>query len=247
MDRQKLLIADSNEAFRMALAEVLRGRYHVRCCQSGKEALTILRNEKCDILVLELMLPELDGISLLQAAAEEGIYPMVLAATRFINDYVLEAAKRLGVGYLMQKPCDVHATAARIADLSRRLQPPVRKKDPRTFVSTQLLSLGISTKHDGYAYLQDAVLLMADDPRQSVTKVLYPAVAAVYGCNGKLVERSIRSALDSAWKHRDNKLWQQYFPFNDKRPTNTMFITRLAENLRLARENGLIYKDGTEP
>lgn len=240
MNTQTLLIADSNEDFQLALAETLQGRYRVRCCGTGKEALAILRKEHCNILVLDLTLPELDGISLLQAAVEEGIYPMVLAVTPFLNGYVLEAANRLGVGYLMRKPCDVRATAARIADLSHSLHPPHSGQDSRAFVSTLLLSFGICTKHDGYAYLQEAILLMADDPRQAVTKELYPAVAAIYGCKGKLVERSIRSALDAAWKHRDNQVWQQYFPPSAKRPTNTVFITRLAESLRLSRANGLV-------
>lgn len=245
MDTQTLLIADSNEDFRLALAEALQGLYHVRCCQSGKEALTILRKERCDILVLDLMLSELDGISLLQAAVEEGINPMVLAATCYINDYILEAANRLGVGYLMRKPCDVQATTARVADLSRRLHAPVRRQDARAFVCAMLLSLGISTKHDGYLYLQEAILRMADAPEQSITKELYPAVAAVCACNGKLVERSIRSALDVAWKRRESGVWQQYFPSSPKRPTNAEFISRLAESLRLSRKNGLVSGDAS--
>lgn len=245
MNTQRLLIADSNEDFQLTLAEALQGRYQVRCCTNGKEALAILRKEHFDILVLDLMLPELDGISLLQAAVEEGIYPMVLATTPFTSSYVLDAVNRLGVGYLMCKPCDVQATAARIADLNYSLHPPV--PDSRTFVSTRLLHLGICTKHDGFAYLQESILLMADNPGQAVTKELYPAVAAIYGCKGKLVERSIRNALDAAWKHRDNQIWQRYFPPSAKRPTNAVFITRLAESLRLSRANGLVSEETPAP
>lgn len=245
MNTQTLLIADSNEDFQLTLAEALQGRYRVLCCTNGKEALAILRKEHCDILVLDLTLPELDGISLLQAAVEEGIYPMVLATTPFTSSYVLDAVNRLGVGYLMRKPCDVQAIAARIADLNHCLHPPI--PDSRTFVSVQLLLLGICIKHDGYAYLQESILLMADNPRQAVTKELYPAVAAIFGCKGRLVERSIRSALDAAWKHRDIQVWQSYFPPSTKRPTNTVFITRLAESLRLRRANGLVSGEVSVP
>jgi len=231
MKTQTLLIADSNGDFRSALREVLQNRYTIRCCETGKEALSILRSEHCDILILDLMLPELDGISLLQAAAREGISPMTLALSPFLNGYVLEMAVRLGVNYLIRKPCDVRAIAARTVDLS---EGPRQQPDRRAYVSALLIHFGICVKHDGYSYLLEAIVRMADNPLQGVTKELYPAVAAACGSSGKLVERSIRSALDAAWKHReDYPLWRHYFPPSANRPTNSVFITRLAESLRL--------------
>ena len=113
MDAMKLLIADGNEEFRRALAAELQGAYHVRCCGDGKEALSLLRSFVPDVLVLDLMLPELDGISLLQSAASAGLCPMVLVTSRFYNDYILGALGELSVGYMMRKPCDIPATAAR--------------------------------------------------------------------------------------------------------------------------------------
>ena len=169
---------------------------------------------------------------------------MVLATSRFINDYVLEAVEKMGVGYLMMKPCDVHATAARISDLSRRIRPPVLSRpDPRTQVSNLLLTLGIPTKLRGYAYLREAILLMASAPGQSITKELYPAVAAACNCKKDHVERSIRSAIQIAWKNRDEQVWGIYFrPEADgtiPRPSNGTFITRLADSLRLSNSEGL--------
>lgn len=242
MDTLKLLIADGNEEFRLALAQALQGAYYVRSCQTGKEALSLLRSYSPDVLVLDLMLPELDGISLLQSAVAAGIRPMVLATTPFLNDYVLDSAQKLGVGYMIRKPCDIQATVARIADLSQRLQPPpVSQPDPRTTVTNLLLSLGIPTKLHGYAYLREAVLLMAKDPGQSITKELYPQVAVLCGCNAKHVERSSRNAIESAWLRRDDRIWQLYFPPGSDgiipRPTNGAFISRLADSLHLNGDN----------
>lgn len=242
MDTLKLLIADGNEEFRLALADALQGAYRVRCCCDGKQALELLRSYRPDVFVLDLMLPELDGISLLQMAVKEHICPMVLATTRFQSDYILESIDRLGVGYLMLKPCDIRATAARVGDLSRKLNPPsVTQPDPRAFVSSLLLSLGIPTKLRGYAYLREAVLLMVKDPGQSITKELYPAVGGLCGSNAIHVERSIRSAIASAWSRRDDRVWQMYFQAcpdgSIPRPTNAAFISRLADSLNLSREN----------
>lgn len=239
---RKLLIADANEEFRLALAEALRGTYSVRTCQEGKEALRQLRSFQPDVLVLDLLLPELDGISLLRKAATMDLLPVVLATTRFRNDYVLERAAQLGVGYVMIKPCDMEAVLERLADLTERTQAPVvTQPDPRTTATNLLLSLGVPTKLKGYTFLREALLVSMTDPRQSVTKELYPAVAEICGGNASQVERAIRSAINAAWEHRDERVWRLYFqPGPDgsvPRPTNASFISRLTDRMLMRMEN----------
>ena len=230
---QKLLIADCSEDYRAALANALTDYYHVLCCRTGTEALDILRRENPDIFVLDLMLPELDGLTLLERARADGIRPMVLAVTPILTDYVNSCAPRLGIEYLVRKPCDINALASRVKDLSQRLAVPSPQLDPTTYVTDQLLSLSISTKHNGFAYLREAVLLMSIDLAQSITKVLYPAVAHIFGCSKENVERSIRTALDSAWDRGDRQRWSHYFPGALHRPSNAGFISRIAEALLL--------------
>lgn len=239
----KLLIADGTEAFRMALAEMLRGEYTVRICQEGEETLRLLKAFRPDALVLDLMLPGLDGITLLQRTAEEGIRPVVLATTRFQSEYVLESAAQLGVGYVMIKPCDVRAAAARLRDLTQRIgPPPVTRADPRTDASNLLLRIGMPAKLKGYPCLREALVAAMNDPNQSVTKELYPAVAAICGGNAKQVEHVIRSAINTVWLRRDDKVWGQFFqPGPDgsyPRPTNAEFIFRLADWLNRSRQMG---------
>lgn len=234
----KLLIADGTEEFRLALADFLRDTYLVRTCCSGPETLELLHSFCPDILVLDMLLPGLDGISLLQDAAVSGLNPMVLATTRYTNDYILESVEKLGVGYLMSKPCDIKATAARIADLSQRIHPSViRMPDPRVHISNLLLSLGIPAKLNGYGYLREGILLFAADPKQSITKELYPAISRLCKSEPLHVERSIRSAVHSAWKRRDERIWKLYFQTDADgsvpRPSNAAFIAQLADHLNL--------------
>ena len=233
---RKLLIADCNEDYRTVLSSALQAHYQVLCCRSGTEALALLYQERPDILVLDLMLPELDGITLLERISDNGLRPMVLAATPIFSEYVNACAQRLGIEYLVRKPCDIEAIAARVRDLSRRLKAPEPRTDPVSYVTNLLLSLSISTKHDGFAYLREAILLMAQDPSQSVTKVLYPEVARICGCTKDSVERSIRTALDRAWAKGDKAVWLKYFPGAEQRPSNAVFISRLTEALLLAEE-----------
>ena len=238
MEMLKLLISDAGEEFRLALAEQTRGLYRVRVCQEGRETLQMLLKFKPDLLVLDMMLPGLDGISILQSSGEAGIRPAVLATTKFASDYLAEAAHRLGVGYMMVKPCDVQATAARLRDLAENLNPQETvRPDPRTAVSNTLLALGISTKLRGFGYLREAILETMRCPGQMVTKELYPKVGKCCDATSVQVERSIRSAIAKAWEQRETGIWNLYSHTgtgeNAQRPTNSAFISCIAERIAL--------------
>ena len=239
MEKRKLLLAEGNEELALALEEGLRGLYTLRLCRDGQTALELVHAFKPDILVLDLMLPGLDGISLLQDITEARLEPMVLATSRYYNEYILDALGRFGVGYLMVKPCDVRATIARIGDLTSRIRPaesrPTRP-DRLTRISNFLRELRFRPKLKGYIYLRDAVLLMADNPDLSITKELYPEIADRYGTPPKSVEKCIRSALEGAWERRDHSVWQILFPPGldavQERPSNADMIARLADWIR---------------
>ena len=248
MEMQKILIADGTEEFPMALAQMLQGEYHIRITCEGNQTLEVLRSYQPDILVLDLMLPGLDGISLLQAVEELGLKPMVLAMTRFVSPYVMEAMDRFGVGYLMIKPCDVNATLARIRDLSRRhSSPALPAPDIRTTVSNVLLHLGMPTKLRGYGCVREAILCMMREPDMSVTKELYPMVAQLCDGNTAQVERAIRGAILAAWTAGDQKQWCRYFITGQNgqvpKPTNAEFISRIADCLRLEEQEKALVVD----
>ena len=248
MEKLKLLISDGNREFSDALVRHLQGAYQVRTAFEGRQTLETILSYQPDLLILDLMLPGMDGVSILQTAAEAGAQPMVLATTCYVNDYVLDALTRLNVGYLMKKPCDVRATVRRLGDLSQRLHAPVfTGPDPRTAASNLVLTLGVRTKLDGYTYLLDAIPMALRDPGISLTKELYPEVGKLHRASGVQVERAIRGAVQSAWERRDEHVWRMYFqPGPDgrvTRPTNGGFITRLAECLASGSE---IWRNGLQ-
>ena len=127
---QKLLIADCSEEYRTALTAALQDRYHIRCCRTGTEAWTLLHQERPDILLLDLMLPELDGITLLERICADGIHPMVLALTPLWTDYVYGCTQQLGVEYdrLPQQldGCNQRLSITVIAKPVRRLVVAIR-------------------------------------------------------------------------------------------------------------------------
>ena len=207
-----------------------------RCAQDGIAARQLLWTFSPDAAVVDLMLPGTDGLSLLQEAADHGFHPSVLAVTGYLSDYVLEALGRLQVDYVMRKPCSVEAAATRAADLLRQLPCPVRRQeDPRATVTELLRSLKVPVHVQGYAYLREAIPLFAEDPRQAITKELYPAVGKRYNASSDQVERAIRNAIELAWQRRDERIWRMYFaPAPDgsiPRPTNGQLLHTLMRQI----------------
>ena len=94
MDTLRVLIADGMEDFRIALADSLKSKYQVRVSTDGREALQMLQADPPDLLIIDLMLPGYDGLGLLQQSAKRQPLPIVLATTRYLNDYILHTAQR---------------------------------------------------------------------------------------------------------------------------------------------------------
>lgn len=105
---------------------------------------------------------------------------------------------------------------------------------PHQQTITMLHQLGIPVHRNGYQQLCIAVPRYAQDFAQSLSKELYPFVAAQSGQNNwNSVERTIRDSILDAWNHRDPQVWASYFPQQQKAPSNKLFISTLAEQIKL--------------
>lgn len=241
----KILIADASGEFCRILAQALPQTWEIYICHDGHDALNTVRNIRPDVLVLDLLLPGLDGITLLGKISEAGFRPLILAMTRLLSGYVAQSLEKVGVSYIMLKPCDAEAVASRIVDLTKQAeQSGAMKLDKRGIVSNLLLSLGMPTKLQGFACSREAILLLVENRDQSITKELYPDVAKLCGGNGSQVERKIRTAVEASWKLGDSKVWAEYFlpcgSGESSKPTNSAFLTRLADHVCdvIARNSG---------
>ncbi len=230
----KLMIADGMEETRQALETLFRDRCLVKTCADGETAAELLRQFVPDVLVVDLMLPKTDGLSLLQMLRQWDMKTMVLAQTSIDSPYIMERLRRLDVAYVMRKPCQIQALEVRIQDFLAQLEDaPPQTQNGDQIVGNLLMTLGFSAKLAGYGYLLDAIPLYVKDPSQAITKELYVAVGELRKKEASLVERSIRSAIDKAWRERDDAIWRQYFRCAPDgtviRPSNGTFIARVAQ------------------
>ena len=236
MEKMKLLIADGNEEFCKALESALQDEFCILIASDGNAAVTLLDSFRPEVLVLDVMLSGLDGIRVLEYAAQRGHKLKTLVTVSWRSDYIFTRLTRLGVSYVLLKPCALTVTAERVREIAADAMP-IAPQSGEQILANALLDLNISPRHNGCRYLHTAVELYAGDDTQSLTKELYVAVGAVYGVSAQQVERSIRAALEAAWKCRDEKLWRQWISGIGalKRPTNGQVISSLAQHLQLEK------------
>ena len=232
---QKLLIADGSSIFSSVLVNALQDRFQITVCADGKTALELLHQQQPDILIINLMLPHTDGLTVLQKSP---FHPkVILAITMHLSSYVEQSIAALGIDYTMVCP-SVEAVVTRLDDLTRQSSLPAESIDLHALTKHHLHILNMPTHLDGYRQLCLALPMFTENPQQLLTKELYPEVAKQWGSkDGRSVEHSIRKAIQAAWHQRDNALWRKYFAVNHQGhipcPTNKEFICRLAEILRI--------------
>ena len=66
---------------------------------------------------MDLLLPKLDGISVLKEASSLPKPPLGLVLTGFLTDYAAQAAEKLGVRYFISKPCNLQMVAERVMEI----------------------------------------------------------------------------------------------------------------------------------
>ena len=236
MQTNKLLIADSSEELCRALNDLLGQRYHICTCHSGDRALELLRSFSPDLIYIDLMLPQIDGLAVLQTALQEGIRPAMLVSVGLQSSYIERALSRLQVDYVLKKPCSAKVIAGHIDELAGAAHgAPVKASDLQAEIAGILVQMGFKNNLSGFRYVVSGLPMFAENPQQTVTKELYPAIGKLHGKTGEQVERAIRNAIELAWQRRDERIWRMYFaPAPDgsiPRPTNGQLLHTLMRQI----------------
>lgn len=241
MENKKILIAETSMEFSEQLCNILGGSYDIRVCHSGLSVKGLLNDFGPDVLVMDLALPGMDGISLLKQISEMSFRPRILLTTCFMSPYVEAVIAELGVDMVVRKPCKVEILAERIQDMMEDEESSVvMRLEPRSTIASMLMDLNIPSKRRGFRYLEQGIKQYMERPGQALTKTIYPDVAREYFTNSQAVERAIRQVIHESWERRDDKVWRMYFSSGREgiipRPTNAEFISRMAERYRQSRE-----------
>lgn len=254
----KVLIADSGEDFRSLLTDKLSSESDIEIvgtAADGIEALTLITELHPDVVLLDIVLPKLDGLGVMQRLPDTGAAPVVLVVSAFYNEQLVAKCADLGAYYFIPKPCDVQALVIRIrqcvSSVESKISLPVaapsqsaqkQAQNLEAVVTEIIHEIGVPAHIKGYQYLREAIILTINDMDviNAVTKVLYPAVAKKFSTTPSRVERAIRHAIEVAWDRGDIETLQKFFGYtvsNIKgKPTNSEFIAMIADCLSLRRK-----------
>ena len=231
---RKVLIVDTSEHWRELMERELGSRYQVRSCGDGLQALTMADRFRPDVVIMDLMLPGVDGLSVIKKLREQSEKMKIIVTGRYFSNFVNMALERYQVDSAMLKPCTVQIVGERVAELLEMdtSDAPVCQ-DPFDCITVLLVRLGAPTSQQGFRFLRRGVMLMMADPCQQLTKSLYPALAAEFGTSATNVEKSLRTTVTTAWTRRRDDVWRNYFPATSSgqvpKPTAGQFLSRMAD------------------
>ncbi len=254
----RIVVADDNEIIRQILMDSLSeddGIEVVGSASDGAMAICLIKETHPDIVLLDLIMPMVDGIGVMEAIATDEEYgerkPQYIVVSAAGSQDIVNQALQTGASYYIMKPFDGDALIKRIKRIAGEgtSEPyqlrnteivSTNEDDVEQLVVGLLRNIGVPVRMVGYKYLRDAILLAVDDTESlmSVTKNIYPEIAIKHGTSSGNVERNIRYVIESTWSRRaEHKTEDDLFKGTVKKPTNSEFILVCSEWIHYQMKN----------
>lgn len=267
----KIAIIDDNKQFCQQVEDHLskNEKFNVAGkAHDGREALKLIKEKKPDVLLLDLIMPHLDGLEVMKELQDfEQFFDMkIILLTAFGKDNVTREAGNLGADYVVMKPFELERLTDRLEQLISP-NPYMNSFDVIEFANndskeaydrnnnekldldiliTEIFhKLGVPSHIKGYLYLKTAVELVVNEVELlgAITKKLYPKIAETYNSKDSRVERSIRHAIDLTWEQGNQNMLEKYFKnvitSSRGKPTNSQFIAKVADIIRIEAKKRL--------
>lgn len=253
----KIAIADDNNDLVSLLENYFASNEAIEViftAVNGKVCISKLESQQPDVLLLDIIMPHLDGMAVLEKMYNDpklSSIPVIML-TAFGQDDVMSQAAKFGASYFMLKPFDFGQLEQKIVHVAGKttqakrhsiLQPQSPDKiDQRqldSFITSIIKEIGVPAHIKGYSYLREAITMVYYDIELlgSVTKILYPEIAKKFNTTASRVERAIRHAIEVAWNRGNFDVISEMFGYTvshvKSKPTNSEFIAMIADKLRI--------------
>jgi two-component system response regulator (stage 0 sporulation protein A) len=263
LDKIKIVMADDNREFVSLMNQYFSEQDDMEIIGvgfNGVEILEVLENDEPDIIILDIIMPRLDGLAVLEKIRMENLQSQakIIMLTAFGQEEITKRAVELGASFYILKPFEMDVLANRIRQLmsspSQQSIPTSSTSGSRNIISrsggqrnldariTSIIhEIGVPAHIKGYLYLREAITMVYNNLELlgSITKILYPDIAKKYNTTSSRVERAIRHAIEVAWSRGSvdsiNKMFGYTINNNKAKPTNSEFIAMVADKLRLER------------
>jgi two-component system response regulator (stage 0 sporulation protein A) len=246
----KILLSEDGSQLSHLMESALKSNgFLVKLCEkNGERVLSKIKDEDYDVLIMDTFLSQIDALGVLKEMQRLKLKKrtVVIVLSSSDNPNLERELLSAGADYYFLKPFDVGILAERIRLLtgwnnpsSEKLSSFSTEADLQVLVSDIMHQIGVPAHIKGYQYLRSAIIMSVNDGEimNSVTKILYPAVAKEYMTTASRVERAIRHAIEVAWDRGDVDVLSSYFGYTIQnsrgKPTNSEFIAMISDRIRL--------------
>lgn len=243
-DSVSIIMADESQELREEFAKNLPvDRFNlVGLASNGKQLLDMIKEFKPEVVVMDLVLPELDGFAVMEKIKEEGINTRILVHTSLALNGFVNKAMKLGAKYYAVKPFNIDLLIQRIGDVMEvenetEFQSGINMNKVEEKITNIFITVGIPAHIKGYQFLREAIKLAIVNPEiiNSITKKLYPTIAEKFSTSASKVERAIRHAIEVAWNRGKieniNSVFGLKVYSSNEKPTNGEFIALVADKM----------------
>ena len=257
MEDIKVLLVDDNVDLRRSIREMLTAQEGICVageCGNGQEALDFLSRAHADVVLLDIIMPQMDGYTFMEELSARGgeHLPQIIVLSALGRDDFIMRAVDLGARYYMIKPVENSVLISRIRDVcgrgvavseSLRINAVNRTPTLDEKLAGLFLTIGIPAHIKGYQYLREAVKMVIENPDviNRITKELYPGIGRRFATTASKVERAIRHAIEVAWSRGRidtlNRAFGCKVATREDKPTNGEFIAMIADKLALEQRS----------
>lgn len=244
----KVFFADDNEDLCFFVTSKIQKQSDMILVGVAREGCAVLKGIwelRPDVVVLDLVMPEMDGIEVLETLkkGKNGYSPRIIVLTALSDEEVAHQVLNLGADYCLLKPFSIDILMDRIRQVKVAFAPPKETKyeldEVGPVVADYLLEMGMPPHLSGFLYMQEAVSMVLQNKGllRGVTTQLYPAIALLYRVKPAMVERAVRGAIDYVWTRGNTDYLYKFFgPAVDEtkgKPSNSAFIAMLSDKVLL--------------
>ena len=260
MEKLNVAIADDNERMLRLLGDIIESDDElnvVGVARDGEEAYHVIKAKEPDVVLLDIVMPKLDGLGVLDRVSQDTSikkHPAFIMISAIGQEKITEDAFARGADYYIMKPFDNDIVLSRIKNVRRpaagrgaevrkvnayEKAEETKERNLEADVTDIIHEIGVPAHIKGYQYLREAIMMSVEDPAMisSITKILYPTIAKRFQTTPSRVERAIRHAIEVAWSRGRMETLDAMFGYTidtgKGKPTNSEFIALIVDKICL--------------